>query len=150
MYQENELKKDTVRKLNEQGSLSWSAKENLQKQLVYLKKYEATSKKTLELYEKEYDLGRRTLLDLTTAQNDHVSSQTQIVRAQNDLLLAHYRILDAMGSMVSSVLGTQTAEAFDKAGLNMLDNRLDNDDRIDNLIFADRDTLKYKRDESKK
>jgi outer membrane protein, adhesin transport system len=149
VYQESELKKDTLRKLDEQASLSWAAKENLEKQLVYLKKYESTSRKTLDLYEKEYDLGRRTLLDLTTAQNDHVSSQTQIVRAQNDLLLAHYRILDSMGSMVSSVLGTQSAEPFDRAGLKMLDNRLDNDERIDNLIFADRDTLKYKRDESK-
>lgn len=145
--QENETKRDTLRKLDEQGSLSWSAKENLTRQLVFLKRYEATSKKTLELYEKEYDLGRRTLLDLTTAQNDHVSSQTQIVRAENDLLLAHYRILDAMGSMVSTILGTQSHINYDRVGLKMLDNRLDNDERVDNLIFADRKIEKYKRDQ---
>jgi adhesin transport system outer membrane protein len=146
IYQESEVRRDTLRKLDEQGSLSWSARKNITNQLTYLKQYEATSKKTLALYEKEYDLGRRTLLDLTTAQNDHVSSQTQIVRAQNDLLLSHYRILDAMGSMVSTVLGTQSDLSFRKVGLQSLDNRLDNDDRIENLIFADRKVDKYKRD----
>lgn len=144
--QESEIKRDTIRKLDEQGSLSWSAKENLQRQLSFLKRYETTSKKTLELYEKEYDLGRRTLLDLTTAQNDHVSSQTQIVRAENDLLLSHYRILDAMGSMVPTILGTQSSPNFERVGLKSLDNRLDNDERIDNLIFASRKIDKYKRD----
>jgi adhesin transport system outer membrane protein len=146
IHQESEVRRDTLRKLDEQGSLSWSARKNITNQLTYLKQYEATSKKTLALYEKEYDLGRRTLLDLTTAQNDHVSSQTQIVRAENDLLLAHYRILDAMGSMVSTVLGTQSDLSFQKVGLKSLDNRLDNDDRIENLIFADRKVDKYKRD----
>ncbi len=149
IYQESETKRDTLRKLDEQGSLSWAAKQNIQRQLVYLKRYEVTSKKTLELYEKEYDLGRRTLLDLTTAQNDHVSSQTQIVRAENDFLFAHYRILDAMGSMVSTVLGTRADLNYGKVGLKSLDNRLDNDERIENLIFADRQEEKYKRDAEK-
>ncbi|MDD2828992.1 MAG: TolC family outer membrane protein [Sulfuricurvum sp.] len=150
MNQETEIKRDVLRKLDEQGSLSWSAKENLQRQITYLKRYETTSKKTLELYEKEYDLGRRTLLDLTTAQNDHVSSQTQIVRAEHDLLLAHYRILDAMGSMVSTILGTQSVTNFERVGLKSLDNRLDNDDRIENLIVADRKIEKYKKDKQQK
>ena len=149
IYQENETKRETIRKLDEQGSLSWAAKQNIERQLVYLKRYEVTSKKTLELYEKEYDLGRRTLLDLTTAQNDHVQSQIQIVRAENDLLFAHYRILDAMGSMVSTVLGSDSDLNYGKVGLKSLDNRLDNDERIENLIFADRQEEKYKRDVEK-
>src|SRR3989339_1053593 len=96
MHQESENKRETLRKLDEQGELSWSAKTYITEQLVHLKRYEATSAKTLELYQKEYDLGRRTLLDLLVAQNDSVAAQSQIVRAENDLLFAHYRILDAM------------------------------------------------------
>jgi len=149
IYQESETKRETIRKLDEQGSLSWAAKQNIERQLVHLKRYEVTSKKTLELYEKEYDLGRRTLLDLTTAQNDHVQSQIQIIRAENDLLFAHYRILDAMGSMVSTVLGSDADLSYGKVGLKTLDNRLDNDERIENLIFADRQEEKYKRDVEK-
>lgn len=146
MYQESETKRETIRKLDEQGSLSWSAKTNLSNQLQHLKRYEASSAKTLELYQKEYDLGRRTLLDLLVAQNDHIAAQSQIVRGENDLLFAHYRILDAMGSMVQNVLGSKTDPYPQNAGLKTLDNRLDNDDRIETLIFADRDSAKYKRD----
>ncbi|MFH0710259.1 MAG: TolC family outer membrane protein [Pseudomonadota bacterium] len=144
--QESEIRRDNFRKLDEQGSLSWSAKKNLEDQIVHLKRYEISSKRTLELYQKEYDLGRRTLLDLLTAQSDHVSAQTQIIRAENDLMLAHYRILDSMGTMVPSILGTQESSLIARIGLKSLDNRLDNNERIENLIFADRKIDKYKRE----
>ncbi len=147
--QESELQRDTIRKLDEQGSLSWSAQKNITNQLVYLKKYEESSEKTIELYQREYDLGRRTLLDLLTAQSDHISAQTQIVRAENDLILAHFRIQDAMGNMVSTILGTEEHDVFSSVGMKALDNRLDNDDRVENLIFADRQTGKYKKDTDK-
>lgn len=146
IYQESENKRETVRKLDEQGELSWSAKQYLAEQLEHLKRYESTSAKTLELYQKEYDLGRRTLLDLLVAQNDHVAAQSQIVRAENDLLFAHYRILDAMGSMVQNVLGSKADTVTTIVGLNVLDNLLDNDDKVETLIFADRKIDKYRRD----
>lgn len=146
IYQETELRNDVLRKLDEQGQLAWVAKVHLADQLVHLKRYEITSAKTLELYQKEYDLGRRTLLDLIVAQNDHVAALSQIVNAENDLLFAHYRILDAMGSMVQNVLGSKADTAINPVGLNVQDNALDNDEKVDNLIFANRQSDKYKRD----
>jgi outer membrane protein, adhesin transport system len=146
MHQESETKRETIRKLDEQGELSWSAKQYISEQLIHLKRYEATSAKTLELYQKEYDLGRRTLLDLLVAQNDSVAAQSQIVRAENDLLFAHYRILDAMGSMIQNILGSNGEVYPQKAGLNFLDNRPDNDQQVDTLIFADRQEGPYTRD----
>lgn len=147
VYQESENKRETVRKLDEQGELSWSAKTHLAEQLVHLKRYNETSAKTLELYQKEYDLGRRTLLDLIVAQNDYVAAQQQIVIAENNLLFSYYRIYDAMGSMVQHVLGDKTEAYTQKVGLKVLDNRLDNDDKVSNLIFADRKNDPYKRDQ---
>ncbi len=43
-------------------------------------------------------------LNLLSAQNDLISSKAQIINAQMDRLFAQYRILDAMGMLVSSVL----------------------------------------------
>lgn len=146
IYQENENGRDTLRKLTEQGGLSWAAKTYLTEQVELLKRYEVTSAKTLELYQKEYDLGRRTLLDLLVAQNDHVSAQTQIVVAENNLLFSYYRILDTMGSMVQNVLGSKTEEYTQKVGLKAVDDRVDNDQDVKNLIFADRQNDPYKRD----
>lgn len=146
IYQESETKRETLRKLDEQGKLSWVAKKYLTEQLIHLKRYEATSAKTLELYQKEYDLGRRTLLDLIVAQNDHVAAQSQIIRAENDLVFSNYRILDAMGSMVQNVLGSKAEGAINRVGLTVLDNGLNNDAAVENLIFADRKSGKYQRD----
>jgi len=146
IHQETQTKFETIRKLDEQGELSWTAKRYLTQQLEHLKRYEATSAKTLELYQKEYDLGRRTLLDLIVAQNDSVAAQSQIVRAESDLLFAHYRILDAMGSMVQNILGSKADIALNHVGLEGLNTRLDNDENVDNLIFADRKNGLYKRD----
>jgi len=146
VYQESENKRDTLRKLDEQGGLSWSAKTHLTEQIELLKRYEVTSAKTLELYQKEYDLGRRTLLDLLVAQNDHISAQQQIVVSENSLLFANYRILDSMGSMVQNVLGSKTETYTQKVGLKVMDNALDNDENVDNLIFADRKNDPYMRD----
>lgn len=146
VYQEIESKNDVVRKLGEQGQLSWSAKVHLTDQLEHLKRYKATSAKTLELYQKEYDLGRRTLLDLIVAQNDYIAAQSQIVNSEYDLLFSHYRILDAMGSMVQNVLGSKADLSIGRVGLKVQDGSLDSDSKIDNLIFNDRQSDKYKKD----
>ncbi|MEO1938566.1 MAG: OmpA family protein, partial [Sulfurimonas sp.] len=70
-----------------------------------LRDYKVYAEKTLELYKEEYDLGRRSLLDLLTAQNDVINSRAQIIKAEYDELLAKYRILDAMGLLPLAVVG---------------------------------------------
>lgn len=97
----NELQRETIEDLE----LSWSAYTMLSKQLEELQKYASSSEETVSLYKQEYDLGRRTLLDLLTAQNDFMNAKTQIVTAKYDLLSAKYRILDAMGLLVAGITG---------------------------------------------
>ena len=84
--------------------MSWSAYEMLGQQLDELYKYYEYSQETLASYQSEYEMGRRTLLDLLSAQNDLVNSKSQIINAQMDKLFAQYRILDAMGLLVNAVV----------------------------------------------
>lgn len=135
IMREKELQRDVIRKLEEQGRLSWSAMTYVGQQLQYLNRYEKTSAKTLELYQKEYDLGRRTLLDLLVAQNDHVAARSQIVKAENDLVFANYRILDAMGTMVQNVLGSKTMDYTQRVKLGVVDAGLDHDAEIGTVLF---------------
>lgn len=137
---EQETKRDVIRKLDEQGRLAWSAKTYVAQQLEYLQKYAKTSAKTLELYQQEYDLGRRTLLDLLVAQNDFVAARTQVIKAQNDLLFSNYRILDAMGTMVQNVLGSKTLDYTKRVKLEVADASLDSDSNIGTLLFEKRET----------
>ena len=104
--QEVEIKRDLKRQVIEGLDLSWNAYYMLQDQLKDLKDYSKYSEKTLELYKEEYDLGRRSLLDLLSAQNDVINSRSQIISAEYDKLFAKYRILDAMGLLVVAVNGT--------------------------------------------
>lgn len=103
--QEVAIKRDLKRQVIEGIELSWDAYEIIAQQLVNLKEYRVFSEETLNLYQDEYDLGRRSLLDLLSAQNDVINARTQIITAEYELLFAKYRILDAMGLLVVSVVG---------------------------------------------
>jgi adhesin transport system outer membrane protein len=103
--QEIEIKRDLKRQVIEGLDLSWNSYEMITLQLKDLREYRGYSEKTLELYKEEYDLGRRSLLDLLSSQNDVINSRSQIISAEYDLLFAKYRILDAMGLLPLAILG---------------------------------------------
>lgn len=100
IHQEVEIQRDLQRQVIESLDFSWNAYEMIQLQLKDLKEYKGFAEKTLELYKEEYDMGRRTLLDLLSAQGDVINSRIEIIQAEYDYLFAHYRILDAMGLLV--------------------------------------------------
>ncbi len=105
IHQEVETKNTIRREVIEGLKLSWAANEKLADQLVHLQEYKKFSLKTLTLYSKEYDLGRRSLLDLLSAQNDFIGAKSQIINTEYSMLFAKYRILDAMGTLVTTVIG---------------------------------------------
>jgi len=117
IHQEIEIKNDLRRQVIEGLNLSWAANEKLNVQLSHLEQYKKFSLKTLTLYAKEYDLGRRSLLDLLSAQNDFIGAKQQIINTQYTMLFAKYRILDAMGVLVKTVLGNSEI-LYSKVGLN--------------------------------
>jgi len=83
---------------------SWNAYEMIALQLEDLREYSEYAETTLDLFKDEYDMGRRTILDLLSAQNDVINARNQIITAEYDYLFAKYRILDAMGLMVMAIL----------------------------------------------
>ena len=116
IHQENQSKNDLRRQVIEGMNLSWASNTKLSQQLIHLQDYQKFSKKTLTLYSKEYDLGRRSLLDLLSAQNDLIGSKSQIINTKYSILFAKYRILDAMGTLVSTILGN-TDIVYSNVGL---------------------------------
>jgi adhesin transport system outer membrane protein len=104
VQQEVESKNTLNRQVIESLNLAWNANIKLSEQLEYLRDYKEFSGKTLKLYAKEYDLGRRSLLDLLSAQNDFIKAKEQIVSTEYSLLYAKYRILDAMGLLVPTIM----------------------------------------------
>lgn len=117
IHQEVQTKDELRRGVIEGLSLSWAANEKLTNQLEHLNEYKKFSLQTLTLYSKEYDLGRRSLLDLLSAQNDFIAAKAQIINTEYSMLFAKYRILDAMGTLVSTILG-DTDVIYSNVGLN--------------------------------
>jgi len=118
-YQEQEKKNSIKRQVVESLNLAWNAHEKLQEQVTHLIAYKKYSKKTLELYSKEFDLGRRSLLDLLSAQNDYIKSDVQIISTQYSILYAKYRIMDSMGTLVSSILGKDASKIYESVSLQI-------------------------------
>jgi len=110
---QNALKRNVIESFN----LSWAAKTKLQEQLHYLKEYRNFSLQTLDLYSKEYDLGRRSLLDLLSAQNDFIKAKAQIIKTEYTLLSSKYKILYNMGTLVMTLLDN-TAIVYTTVDLN--------------------------------
>jgi adhesin transport system outer membrane protein len=104
--QELEIQRVLKREVIEGLDLSWNAYDMIEAQLKDLRDYSRFSEKTLELYKEEYDLGRRSLLDLLSAQNDVINSRSQIIKAEYDKQFAQYRVLDAMGLLVIAINGS--------------------------------------------
>ena len=112
-----------------------------------LSKYYEYSEETLESYQSEYEMGRRTLLDLLSAQNDLVNSKSQIINAQMDKQFAQYRILDAMGLLVEAVVDNEktinkiispTIKPFEVIKDSLPVNRdVDKDGIVDSLDICD-------------
>ena len=135
----NKLRREVIEGLN----LSWAANEKLKDQLVHLKKYKDFSLKTLTLYAKEYDLGRRSLLDLLSAQNDFIGAKAQIINTEYSMLFAKYRILDAMGTLVTTILDNENI-SYNNVGLagkepQNNDNLPVSYDEDKDLVSADKD-----------
>lgn len=110
----NSIRRQIIQNLNQ----AWISYEKLKDQLKNLRDYKTYSLKTLTLYSKEYDLGRRSLLDLLSAQNDFIGSKSQIINNEYNLLLAKYRILDAMGQLVDTVLSDNDLNYYGSVGLD--------------------------------
>ncbi|MEA1914504.1 MAG: TolC family protein [Campylobacterota bacterium] len=115
--QEIYVKRDLKRQLTEDINLSWGANVMLYKQLKELYVYKDFSESTLSLYQEEYNLGRRSLLDLLSTQNDLINAKSQIIKTTYDFLFSKYRVLNAMGIMVPSILGKEYTYAS-KVGLD--------------------------------
>jgi adhesin transport system outer membrane protein len=114
--QEMEVVNDLRRQVMEGMDLSWSTYELSKDQIPMLRQYRNRSRETLKLYWKEYNLGERSLLDLLATESDLKRANDELIDARYNMLLAKFRILDAMGLTMASVLGN-VRHIYKKVGL---------------------------------
>ena len=90
--------------LKESLDLAWNSYTMLNEQLVHQKDYLRYTEISKDSYFEEFQLGRKTLIDLLDIQDEINSIKMQITSNEYDILISKYRILDSTGDLYTSFI----------------------------------------------
>ncbi|KEA63188.1 Type I secretion system [Marinobacterium lacunae] len=98
-----QVQRDSMRQIKQSLELSWNAYEILGRQIEHLQQHVSSSEQTRNSYQKQFDIGQRSLLDLLDTENEVFSAKNQLAEAQLDQQIAKLRILNGMGGLLSAM-----------------------------------------------
>ncbi|WP_087017790.1 TolC family outer membrane protein [Thaumasiovibrio subtropicus] len=98
-----DVRDNTLRMLTEGVRLSWSALELTLEQRIFLEEHVDAAAETVIAYEKQFRIGKRTLLDVLNTENELFEARQSYINAYYDELLAKYRVLNSTGRLLASL-----------------------------------------------
>mgnify|MGYP001309550547 CR=1 FL=1 len=99
-----DLRDSAFRSLEESLHLAWSALDLTLQQKEFLEDQVDSASKTAIAYDKQYRIGKRTLLDLLNTENELFEARKEYLTARYEEQYAKYRVLNASGIMLDSLL----------------------------------------------
>lgn len=94
--------------------LAWSERQTQRDTVETLTEEYDKNVETQKLYEQQFDIGQRSLLDLLNSRNEVFQSKDQLITAQSNEVLANFKILAAQGELVQAIGVTMPKEATPK------------------------------------
>lgn len=108
--EESRFLRDRVdRNVEERLRIAWDALELIGQQKEFLELHETSSRQTVAAYREQFNIGKRTLLDLLDGENELFQSSRSLTSATYQEAFARYRILAASGQLIT-VLEVATPE----------------------------------------
>lgn len=98
-----EIARNTSRQVENAVRLAYNAYATARDRLPSLDRYVKSSDATRDAYTKQFDIGQRTLLDLLDSENEFFTARTTYTTARFIEISARYRILNAMGLLLSTL-----------------------------------------------
>ncbi|MCL2896288.1 TolC family outer membrane protein [Brenneria tiliae] len=98
-----DIRNNSLRLLNEELRLAWSALNNARQQLPIAAEYADRSRRVRTAYQKQFSLGERTLLDLLDSENELFTAQRRLEEVRFTALFSGYRIKSRMGDLLNSL-----------------------------------------------
>ena len=98
-----EIRNHTHRQVIESIRLSWMAYKSSMNRNQLLQKRLESSIETAQSYSKQWDIGKRTLLDVLDSEAERIDANKELIDSQFDGLFAQYRLLNGMGWLVHSL-----------------------------------------------
>jgi len=87
------------RAVGEAAVRAWVSLESARSALPYLTQHVSSTMEVLQAYRAQFELGRRTLLDLLNAENELFQARSNLASGDYAILLAEYRLLQVMGGL---------------------------------------------------
>jgi adhesin transport system outer membrane protein len=79
---------------------AWSARTITATRVAALSRQLLADRKTISAFDKEYELGQRSLIDLLNAQNQYFNAAVSLTSARGVIVFADYQLLAAMGTLL--------------------------------------------------
>ncbi len=98
-----DLRDKTCRDVRQTLSIAYNDVGRLAEQMTYLDQHRLSVEKAREAYQKQFDIGQRTLLDLLDTENEYFQAERAYAIAQYDQSLAFARTQSSMGNLLTSV-----------------------------------------------
>ncbi len=102
-HEATEIRNNTRRQIIENLHYAWNAKNYIDKQLAFINQHIKMTFDTLIGYRQQFNLGRRSLLDLLNTENEYSSALRNLITSEAELLKAHYRILAGTGHLLTEL-----------------------------------------------
>lgn len=97
------IRSNSHREVVQSIELSWNAYDILSRQLPHLEQHVASSQETRNSYQKQFNIGQRSLLDLLDTENEVFSAKNDLVNALHDQMIAQYRVVNGMGTLLDAL-----------------------------------------------
>lgn len=98
-----EIRNNTRREVVENLRYAWNAQTYVEKQIVYTNQHIKLTHDTLTGYRQQFNLGRRSLLDLLNTENEYNSALRTLINSEAELLKSKYRILAGTGHLLGAL-----------------------------------------------
>ncbi|GAB3486550.1 TolC family outer membrane protein [Marinomonas epiphytica] len=98
--QAKEIRRNTIRDTEFTVRLAWAAYEATLGQKEHIRQYVISTKESQIAYEKQFRLGRRTLLDVLDSENELFQARQDYVNADYDELFSEFRLFNAKGELM--------------------------------------------------
>ncbi|AGS38738.1 TolC family outer membrane protein [Cycloclasticus zancles] len=97
--QAKSIRDNTYRQAVESMRLSWIAHQTVKNQMAFFESHRDSSIKSSEAYQKQFNIGRRSLLDLLDSANEMFVAKSAYTNAKYDELFSQFRILASAGAL---------------------------------------------------
>lgn len=101
--QASEIHRNTTRETELTARLAWASYEASLGSKSYLQEYVTATKESQVAYAQQFNLGRRTLLDVLDSENELFEARQDYVNADFDELYAEFRLLNSKGDLMRAL-----------------------------------------------